>query len=120
MSFDVKQVQSVFLAAVEINDPSRRSTMLDRRCGDDAELRKRVESLLRAHDEPDDLPPVLLGLRVPTDELPNQLSKCVVVTGRRRCENRLRHAHAPWPWVKTAMSSHRRFAPYQRASVWLR
>ena len=40
---------AVFLAAVEQAD---RAAFLDRECGDDVELRRRVEALLKANDEP--------------------------------------------------------------------
>jgi eukaryotic-like serine/threonine-protein kinase len=49
MSVDPKRVQAVFLAAVEQAD---RAAILDRECGGDAELRRRVEALLNANDEP--------------------------------------------------------------------
>jgi WD40 repeat protein/serine/threonine protein kinase len=51
MPLDSKRVQAVFLAAVEAAD---RAAVLARECGDDAELRRRVEALLKAHDEPGD------------------------------------------------------------------
>jgi eukaryotic-like serine/threonine-protein kinase len=44
-----KRVQAIFLAAVEQAD---RTSILDRECGDDLELRQRVEALLKANDEP--------------------------------------------------------------------
>ena len=43
--------EQIFLAAVEIVDPTARRTYLERACGDDAELRSRVVSLLSAHQE---------------------------------------------------------------------
>ena len=54
MPVDPRRVQEVFLSAVEHQDPAARIAVLDRECGDDRELRRRVESLLRAHDTPDD------------------------------------------------------------------
>src|SRR5262249_13497174 len=51
MPVDPKRVQSVFLAAAETADSVARAAVLDRECGDDAELRRRVEALLRAHDD---------------------------------------------------------------------
>jgi serine/threonine protein kinase len=51
VSVNAKRVQSVFLAAVEAADPAARAAVLDRECGADAELRQRVEALLRAHDD---------------------------------------------------------------------
>src|SRR5262249_55965052 len=51
MPSDLKRVQAVFLTAVE-QPAADRAALLDRECGADAELRRRVEALLRAHDEP--------------------------------------------------------------------
>src|SRR6516162_7934058 len=51
MSLDSQRVQSLFLAAVEAGTPAARAALLERECGADAELRQRVEALLRAHDE---------------------------------------------------------------------
>ena len=53
MPLDPKHVQAVFLSAVEHNDPAARARVLDRECSTDAELRRRVEALLRAHDQSD-------------------------------------------------------------------
>src|SRR5262249_22023570 len=52
MPVDPKRVQAVFLLAVEQTDPSARSAVLDLECQTDAELRRRVEALLKANDEP--------------------------------------------------------------------
>ena len=55
MPLDPKRVQAVFLSAVECHEPAARAAVLDRECSTDAELRRRVEALLRAHDQPDSL-----------------------------------------------------------------
>ncbi|MFO0810621.1 MAG: serine/threonine-protein kinase [Gemmataceae bacterium] len=55
MTVDPKRVQAVFLAAVEAAPAADRAAVLDRECGADPELRKRVQALLQAHDEPDSL-----------------------------------------------------------------
>lgn len=52
MPADTHRVQSVFLAAVEVADVAARAAMLDRACGPDQELRRRVEALLLAYDDP--------------------------------------------------------------------
>src|SRR5262245_35536240 len=52
MAIDPKRVQAVFLAAVADPDPAGRAAVLDRECGPDADLRLRVEALLKANDEP--------------------------------------------------------------------
>ena len=49
MPIDSKRVQAIFPAAVEQAD---RAAILDRECGDDPELRRRVDALLKANDEP--------------------------------------------------------------------
>jgi eukaryotic-like serine/threonine-protein kinase len=53
MPADPKRVRSVFLMAIEHEDPVHRATVLDRECSTDPELRQMVEALLRAHDRPD-------------------------------------------------------------------
>jgi WD40 repeat protein len=50
---DPDRVQAVFLEAVEQEDAAARAGVLDRECAGDAELRRRVEALLRMHDGPD-------------------------------------------------------------------
>jgi serine/threonine protein kinase len=50
MAVDAARVKSLFLAASDIADPAQRAAYLDRECGGDAELRARVEALLRAND----------------------------------------------------------------------
>ena len=55
MPLDPNRVQAVFLSAVECDDPAARAALLDRECATDAELRQRVEALLKAYDRPDSL-----------------------------------------------------------------
>src|SRR5262245_61804111 len=43
--------ETVFFAALAIDDPVRRAAYLDEACGADAELRRRVEQLLAAHPQ---------------------------------------------------------------------
>jgi eukaryotic-like serine/threonine-protein kinase len=52
MPVDPERVQAVFLAAADQEGAAGRAAVLDRFCGADAELRQRVETLLRAHDAP--------------------------------------------------------------------
>ena len=52
MPADPKRVQALFLLAVEQPDAAARVEFLDRECGPDAELRARIDALLRAHDQP--------------------------------------------------------------------
>src|SRR4051794_19694042 len=50
MPVDVARAKSLFLAASDMPDLAERAAYLDRACGGDAELRDRVEALLRAND----------------------------------------------------------------------
>jgi serine/threonine protein kinase/Tfp pilus assembly protein PilF len=50
MAADLLRVKSVFLAAADLEDPAQRAAYLDGACGADADLRSRVEALLRAND----------------------------------------------------------------------
>jgi eukaryotic-like serine/threonine-protein kinase len=50
MAVDAARAKSLFLAASDLADPAERAAYLGRECGGDAQLRGRVEALLRAHD----------------------------------------------------------------------
>jgi sugar lactone lactonase YvrE len=56
---DPKKVKALFLAAVEKATPQERAAFLDEACGADEELRRRIDELLRAHDEAGRLPGVV-------------------------------------------------------------
>jgi hypothetical protein len=51
MPLDPRRVQAVFLEAADYFDPADRARVLARECSDDPELRRRIEALLKAHDE---------------------------------------------------------------------
>jgi eukaryotic-like serine/threonine-protein kinase len=51
--------KEIFLEALDLDDPSRRTAYLDRACAGDAELRRRVEALLEKHESSGEI------LRVP-------------------------------------------------------
>jgi serine/threonine protein kinase/tetratricopeptide (TPR) repeat protein len=55
MNADARKVRSIFLAAVERDSPEQQKAYLDEACAGDEELRRRVEVLLRAHEEPNPL-----------------------------------------------------------------
>jgi serine/threonine protein kinase/Flp pilus assembly protein TadD len=55
MDADPQKVRSIFLDAVENHAPDQWGAFLDRACGPDAELRKRVEVLLSAHEQANSL-----------------------------------------------------------------
>jgi eukaryotic-like serine/threonine-protein kinase len=57
MPIEPDREKSVFLAAADIPDPAARAAFLDGACAGDAELRDRVEALLRADADAADLPP---------------------------------------------------------------
>ena len=50
MAVDAARVKSLFLTASDLADPSERAAYLGRECGGDAELRGRVEALLKVND----------------------------------------------------------------------
>ncbi|MGE3817820.1 MAG: protein kinase [Isosphaeraceae bacterium] len=55
MPLDSRRVQAVFQLASECESDEERAAILDRECSGDPDLRKRVEALLAAHDQPDSL-----------------------------------------------------------------
>ena len=55
MNAEARKVRSIFLAAVERTSPEQRNAYLDEACAGDEELRRRVEVLLRAHEQPNPL-----------------------------------------------------------------
>ena len=74
MSSNPQQIQTIFFAAVE-KPAAERTAHLDRECGDNLELRRRVEALLLAHDAPgsflDSPPPGVNGtIDPPISETP--------------------------------------------------
>ena len=50
MAVDPARAKSLFLAASDLADKAERTAYLDRECAADAELRARVEALLRVND----------------------------------------------------------------------
>jgi serine/threonine protein kinase/tetratricopeptide (TPR) repeat protein len=43
-------IESIFNAAIAVDDPSTRRSIVDQQCGSDFDMRSRVERLLRSHD----------------------------------------------------------------------
>jgi serine/threonine protein kinase/Flp pilus assembly protein TadD len=72
MNPDNHKVRTIFLAAVENHPPEHWETYLDEACAGDTGLRRRVETLLQAHGEPDRLldHPVRALLAVPEQPVP--------------------------------------------------
>ncbi len=54
MPLDLQRIQNVFHAVVEAA-PAERIAALERECGADAELRRQVEAILKAHDDSHEL-----------------------------------------------------------------
>jgi serine/threonine protein kinase/Flp pilus assembly protein TadD len=54
MSVDADKVKSLFFDALVLPDPAARAAFLDKECAGDAELRRRVEALVNAHERPGD------------------------------------------------------------------
>jgi hypothetical protein len=54
MPLDPRQVKALFNAAIDLPEPDDRPAFLDRECGDDLELRRRLSELLAAYDQPAD------------------------------------------------------------------
>jgi serine/threonine protein kinase len=53
MAVDPRRVKELFVALLDLPDPQARQAFLQRECGADAELRQRLEALLKAHEHPD-------------------------------------------------------------------
>jgi tetratricopeptide (TPR) repeat protein len=52
MAADPRRVKELFFAALDLSDRQARQAFLERECGDEADLRQRLEVLLKAHDDP--------------------------------------------------------------------
>ncbi len=52
MELDPRRIKALFNAAIDLPVPTDRPALLDRECGDDRELRQRLEELLAAYDRP--------------------------------------------------------------------
>src|SRR3954470_829454 len=52
-TFDAARLEAIFTEAICVPPGDERSALLDRSCAGDAELRRRIESLLAAHDRAD-------------------------------------------------------------------
>ncbi len=84
MSANPNPAEAIFLAAADIADPVARAALLDERCAGDAELRRRIELLLKAHDAPDSLldQPVPTAEELPTRAMPVEQSETTQAYGR--------------------------------------
>ncbi len=85
------QLEELFLAATELQDPQARAAFLDERCAGNAELRRRIEALLAAHDAPDSLldQPVPTAEELPTRAMPMEFSDTTQAYGGEEDEEEL-------------------------------
>src|SRR5215831_4907622 len=69
MTLDPQRARSIFLAALEQAGDERRA-FLDEACAGDADLCRRVERLLSAHERPDSVPEAPADLGATQDSSP--------------------------------------------------
>src|SRR5262249_43063707 len=53
MPAEPARIKELFVAALDQPDAQARQALLDRECGEDADLRQGLDALLAAHDHPD-------------------------------------------------------------------
>jgi eukaryotic-like serine/threonine-protein kinase len=83
-------LKELFLAALAVA-PEGRSAWLERQCGPDADLRRRVERMLAAHDTPQGL----LDHLAPADEPPGEATGAFAPVGTGQPSARSRKGPAP-------------------------
>jgi serine/threonine protein kinase len=84
MPIDSERIQRAFLVASACADRQERAAMVARLAEGDAEFVARLEALLRAHDEPGDLPSLLLGPVTAALDCADECQAGQVMAGRYR------------------------------------
>ena len=63
------QERTIFLTALEFKTPEARAAFLDEQCAQDAALRRRIEALLKAHEQQGGVVDAMIGSNEPTSSM---------------------------------------------------
>jgi eukaryotic-like serine/threonine-protein kinase len=102
MPTDPRRVKDLFVAALDQPDDSARQAFLDRECGDDADLRRRLDVLLAAHDRPDaavDRPLAAPAEDVTVTAAPADVPAGAIVAGRYKLLERIGEGGMGTVWM---------------------
>ena len=86
-----RKAKTLFLIASDLSDPAERAAYLDHECGEDAELRARVEVLLRANDASPLPPPATEDATIDSD--PGRAGTGCIRRARSRSVYRIAQDH---------------------------
>lgn len=100
MTIDSARAKSIFLAASELLDPAQRAEYLAQQCGSDAELRARVEALLRAEETAVDLGDERPGSAVePIFDVPTVAQPDTMIAGRYKLRQQIGEGGMGTVWM---------------------